>query len=90
LRIIVENIVLFLLPACLYVGYVLLVHKTGQTPRQVMDDAPLLMLFIAGIGLIGATLLVFGVRGAEDEGRAGQAYEPSVYKDGKLYPGRVK
>jgi hypothetical protein len=90
LRIIVENIILFLLPACLYVGYAVLVRQTGQSTRQVMDDAPLLMLFIAGIGLIAATLLVFGVRGAEDEGRAGQAYEPSVYKDGKLIPGKVR
>ncbi len=90
MRIIVENIILFLLPACLYVGYMVLVRRTGQSPRQVMDDAPLLMLFIAGIGLIAATLLIFGVRGAEDEGRAGQAYEPSVYKDGKLFPGKVK
>jgi drug/metabolite transporter (DMT)-like permease len=90
LRIIVENIILFLLPACLYVGYMVLVRRTGQSPRQVMDDAPLLMLFVAGIALIAAILLAFGVRGAEDEGRPGQAYEPTVYKDGKLTPGRMK
>jgi drug/metabolite transporter (DMT)-like permease len=90
LRIVVENIILFLLPAALYVGYMVLVRRAGQSPRQVMDDAPLLMLFIAGVGLIAATLLIFGVRGAEDEGRAGQAYEPSVYKDGKLTPSKVK
>ena len=90
MRIVFENIILFLLPACLYVGYMVLVRRTGQSTRQVMDDAPLLMLFIAGIGLIAATLLIFGVRGAEDEGRAGQAYEPSVYRDGKLIPGKVR
>jgi hypothetical protein len=90
LRIVIENIILFLLPACLYVGYRVLVGRSGQSTRQVMDDAPLLMLFIAGIGLIAATLLFFGVRGTADEGRAGQAYEPSVYKDGKLTPGKVR
>ncbi len=90
MRVVIENIILFLLPAILYLGYMVLIRRTGQSPRQIMDDAPLLMLFIGGIALIGATLLLFGVRGAEDEGRAGQAYEPSVYKDGKLIPGRVK
>lgn len=90
MRIVVENVILFLMPAAFYIGYRLLVQRSGQTPRQVMDEAPLVILFLAGIALIAATLVIFGVRGAEDEGRAGQAYEPSVYKDGKLIPGRVK
>lgn len=90
MRIILENLILFLLPALLYVGYVTIVRKTGQSPREVMDDAPIAALLGAGITLIAATLLVFGLRDAADEGRAGQAYEPSAYKDGKLIPGRVK
>ena len=65
LRIIIENIILFLLPALFYVGYEMLVRRTGQSPRQVMDEAPLVMLFVAGIALIGATLFIFGVRGEQ-------------------------
>ena len=90
LRIVIENVILFLIPAITYIAFVMLVRRTGQTPRQIMDEAPLLLLFLAGVAMIAAVLLIFGVRGAEDEGRAGQAYEPSVYKDGKLIPGKVK
>ena len=90
LRLVIENILLFLAPAAMYVAYDILVRRSGQTPRQVMDDAPLIALFLAGIALFGLTLLVFGARGTMEEGRAGQAYEPPVYKDGKITPGRVK
>lgn len=90
LRVVIENILLFLAPAAMYVAYVIIVRRSGQTPRQVMDDAPLIALFLAGVALIGLTLLIFGARGTLDEGRAGQAYEPPTYKDGKIVPGRVK
>lgn len=90
LRLVIENILLFLAPAAIYVAYVMLVRGSGQSPRQVMDDAPLIALFLAGVAMIGLTLLVFGARGTLDEGRAGQAYEPPTYKDGKITPGRVR
>ena len=89
-RVVIENILLFLAPAAIYVGYVVIVRRSGQTPKQVLDDAPLIALFLSGVTLIGLTLLVFGARGSLEEGRAGQAYEPPTYKDGKIVPGRIR
>jgi Family of unknown function (DUF6111) len=87
LRIVIENILLFLAPAALYLGYELLVRQTVATPRQVLDQAPLVMLFASGLGLIVLTLFFFS---AKTEGLPGQSYEPPSYKDGKIIPGRVK
>jgi hypothetical protein len=90
IRVVVENILLFLAPTAIYLGYVLLVKRTGQSPRQILDEGPLVWLSLAGVAMIAAVLLVFGVKGSQDEGEAGRAYVPPVYKDGKIVPGQVK
>ena len=41
IRIIVENVLLFLLPTAMYVGYVLLTRRT-TSGGGVINDAPLL------------------------------------------------
>ena len=89
-RLLIENVLLFLAPTALYVGYVMLVRRTGQPAATVLNEAPLVWLFVAGISVIVLTLLVFGGYGAREEGPAGSAYEPPQYKDGKIVPGRVK
>jgi hypothetical protein len=90
IRVVFENVLLFLMPTAIYIAYVMLVRRTGQSPKQVLDEGPLIWLSLAGIAMIAAVLLVFGVRGTLDEGEAGRAYEPPVYKDGQIIPGRVK
>lgn len=87
LRVVLENVMLFFLPAALYVAYVMLVRKAGTSTTQILNEAPLVLLTVAGIGVIGLTFLFFG---AKHEGSPGQAYEPPQYKDGKIVPGRVR
>ena len=49
-RVVLENVMLFLLPTLLYVGYVYLTREPGRGATRVMDEAPLIWLFIAGSG----------------------------------------
>lgn len=87
LRVVVENLLLFLLPAALYVAYIMLGRKTGASTTQILNEAPLVLLTVAGVGVILLTFLFFG---AKHEGSPGQAYEPPQYKDGQIVPGRVR
>ncbi len=87
LRVVFENVLLFLAPAALYIGYEFLIKNNSKHPRQILDEAPLIFLFLAGLAVVMVTLFIFS---SKEEGNAGQAYEPPTYKDGKIIPGRVK
>jgi hypothetical protein len=87
IRIVIENILLFLLPASLYVAYVLLTRR-GTKPGQVISDAPLLWLFIAGALLVSGTLIYFASTTAG--GRPDQRYTPPYIKDGQIEPGIIR
>ena len=87
IRIVIENVLLFLLPAALYIGYVILMKRGSPAAGAVLDDAPLIWLFIAGALLVILTLVVFG---STSGGRPGQGYEPPVLKDGRIEPGHIK
>jgi hypothetical protein len=89
IRVVIENILLFLLPTLIYSAYVYLKHR-GQGragPASYLDEAPLLWLFSAGAMLVVITLVAFG---SVSGGKPGQTYEPPVYRDGKIEPGRIK
>ena len=52
------NILLFLLPSGVYLLYVLVQRRmagTGETSTRVIDDAPLLWLFLAGVVTVAVT-----------------------------------
>lgn len=90
IRVFVENILLFLLPTLLYVGWVLLTREQptgGASTQRVLDDAPLLWLFAAGAVLVVVTLIAFG---STSGGKPGQHYIPPSYKDGHIEPGRIE
>jgi hypothetical protein len=87
IRIVIENILLFLLPTIIYVAYVYLTsddEKPGAA--RVLNDAPLFWLFIAGAALMLVTLVTFG---SMSGGKPGQTYTPPVLKDGRIEPGHV-
>lgn len=86
IRIIVENVLLFLLPTAMYVGYVLLTRRT--TSAGVINDAPLLWLFVTGAVLVAATLIYYGA--TSTGGRPDQTYTPPRMKDGRIEPGEIK
>jgi hypothetical protein len=104
LRLVVENILLFLLPTVLYVAYAMLRRhlddgsqqadqsntgpsNTGANVGNVLNDAPFIWLAIIGAGLVFAVLLLFG---SVSTSNPNGTYEPAVYKDGKIVPGRIK
>ena len=87
IRIFIENLLLFLAPTLIYLAYVLVRRYSGDSNEgQVWSDAPLLWLFAAGVLLMVSTLVIFG---STSGWQPGQAYQPPVYKDGKIEPGRV-
>ena len=87
IRVIIENIVLFFLPTAVYVTYVLLTRK-ADAKGGLMDDAPLVWLMFAGTAVVLVVLITFG---SSSGGKPGQVYTPpSLSKDGKVEPGKLK
>ena len=88
LRIVIENMLLFLLPTAIYIAYMLLKRRTeGASAATVLDDAPLIWLVAAGAALVIITLIVFG---SASGGKPGQTYQPPVFRDGRIEPGQIK
>jgi len=87
IRIVAENILLFLLPTIIYVAYVYMTREEKPGTARVLDDAPLIWLFIAGAGLVVVTLLTFG---SMSGGKPGQIYTPPILKDGHIEPGHLE
>ncbi|MBN9263738.1 MAG: hypothetical protein J0I57_14035 [Hyphomicrobium sp.] len=87
IRVVVENIVLFLLPTAIYVIYVLLTRKQHEK-AGVLDDAPFFWLMLAGTGLVFLVLVAFGTTSG---GKPGQVYvPPHLGTGGKIEPGELK
>jgi TRAP-type C4-dicarboxylate transport system permease small subunit len=86
IRIVIENLLLFLAPTLIYAGYVYVRRRGDGNGTPVLSDAPLIWLFLAGLLLMVSTLLIFGTTSGW---QPGQAYQPPVYKDGKIQPGHV-
>ncbi len=82
IRIVIENIVLFLLPTLLYVIYIAATRKDNS--KGVLDGAPLAWLLLTGSLLMVGVLALYG---SNTNGKPDQAYHPPVMKDGKIVPG---
>lgn len=87
IRVLIENLLLFLLPTALYVSFALLVRRSDTTAIGVINRAPILTLAVLGASLVAIVLSIFGNVGS---GKPGQAYEPAEFKDGKVIPGRMR
>jgi hypothetical protein len=106
LRLVVENVLLFLLPTVFFVYVLLRRHlddgsrhtnqpagtpgastAPGTPPDNVFSDAPFIWLALIGAGLVFAVLALFG---SVSTGNPNGTYEPAIYKDGKIVPGRIK
>ncbi len=84
IRIVIENLLLFLAPTFLYLGYIWLTRDQATTGHGMMDEAPFVWLAMAGAALVLATLVLFSnTKGGSPD----QGYEPPTVKDGKLIPG---
>jgi hypothetical protein len=87
MRIIAENILLFLAPTLLWFGYVLMTRDDGASGTVIFKEAPLLWLIPAGAALVFLTLIVFSSR---EGGEPGKPYDPPVLRDGKIEPGHTR
>lgn len=84
MRIIIENIILFLLPTLAYVGWRLIVRRPDERPSSVLADAPLMVLMATGTLIVLVVLIAFGnVSG----GKPGDVYVPPRLEGGKVIPG---
>ena len=86
IRIVAENILRFLLPTIVYIAYVYLTREEKPGAARVLDDAPLIWLFVAGAILVVITLATFG---SVTGGDPGGVYTPPSMKDGRIEPGHI-
>jgi uncharacterized sodium:solute symporter family permease YidK len=87
MRVLIESMMLFLLPAALYLSFAFLTRRDDTSTAAVLNRAPMVTLAFLGALLMGAVLAIFGNVGY---GKPGDAYEPAVFKDGKVIPGRMR
>jgi hypothetical protein len=87
LRIVAENVFLFLLPTIIYVAFVYMTREERPGAARVLDDAPIIWLFIAGVAIVLIVLTTFG---SLTGGKPGQVYVPPALKDGHIEPGHLE
>ena len=85
IRVVIENIVLFLLPTAVYALY--MAATRSDTNKGILDEAPQVWLMMTGTALV---LIVLAAFGSNTGGRPGQHYDPPTMKDGHIEPGRIK
>jgi hypothetical protein len=89
IRVVIENVLLFLLPSALYIAYMLLVRRGNATAGAVVSEAPLVWLFVAGAMLMAATMVYYAT--VTPSGLPGASYTPPrMGKDGRIEPGQLK
>lgn len=96
IRVVIENLLLFLTPAFLYFAYVMIAGwaepdqgggKQANAATDLFDGAPYVWLFFAGTALVLLILVAFG---SNSGGKPGQHYAPPSMKDGRIEPGRME
>ncbi len=85
LRIVLVNLLLFLLPFLLYAIYAWF-KRDGATGAAILDDAPIAWLLTAGAALVLGVIVYFI---SFEGGKPGQTYHPAVVRDGKIEPGHI-
>ena len=85
IRIVIQNLFLFLLPTLLYLMFMVVRQRREDSSfLRIVQSAPFLPLSVIGLVFMIVGLAVFG---SHDEAKPGQAYRPPVFKDGKVRPG---
>jgi len=78
---------LFILPLAIYAGYLNVIRYMRKTEGPTWSEVPLTRLFIAGLALMAAGMVVTAyVIGEDPDG----VYVPARMENGKLVPGDVK
>jgi hypothetical protein len=66
----------------------MLLTRRTTSAGAIVNDAPLLWLFVAGAVVVTATLVYYGT--STPGGRPDQTYTPPRMKDGRIEPGILK
>lgn len=86
LRVVLLNLLLFLLPLAIYVVIVMM-RRPGTSQDSLWRDAPLIALFSAGTILVVVVMVLFvSFSGAPKGG----VYKPAEIRDGQLIPGHIE
>ncbi len=90
IRLIVENILLFLAPTVLYVIFTMIRRGSARdnTVSSALNGAPLPVLFVVGFVLMVSVLALYADK--SEKGKPGQRYVPPTVVDGKLQPGHFE
>jgi hypothetical protein len=86
IRVILINLLLFLLPFIIYFAYVYLVRSASK-PNEPITLTPIIVLFAIGLMLVTGAVAYFI---QFETGQPGQRYIPPQVKDGVLQPGRLE
>jgi len=86
IRVVLIELLLFLLPFALYAGFVYL-RRTQEEDQGLWHDVPLFYLTMAGAALIAIGFISFATfTGAPTDAE----YVPAIIKDGKIVPGQMR
>lgn len=85
LRVILVNLMMFLLPFVFYIAIKFLT-RVDDGKASVLEGLPIMPLALLGTILVAVTLAVTATMSDKNQG----TYEPAVIIDGKVQPGRIK
>ncbi len=89
MRVVLENVLLFLLPTIIYCGIDYLRSEQQRPLGQILNEAPLVVLFVCGMALVGG-VRIYAAATSESGSPSQQYIPPHMGKDGKIEPGRMK
>lgn len=93
IRVVLENIAIFLIPTLVYAAYVLITsyprtEEAGDRAfARIANEAPLLWLFTAGAILVVLSLVAFQ---STEGGRPGMKYQAPKMENGHITPGHAE
>ena len=89
MRVVIENIFLFLLPTLVFCGAKVLRSEPRRPLGAILGEAPLVLLFVCGFVLVGGLRIVVAL--TSESGTPSQHYvPPRMGKDGQIEPGRME
>lgn len=86
IRVVLINLLLFLLPFIIYFAYVYLV-RDDRNRNEPFSATPLVVLFCIGLFLMMGAVVYFI---QFESGQPGQRYVPPTVENGVLKPGRLE
>jgi len=84
-RIIFELVGVFLLPFIAYAGFLIWQEKHPRAAKAIFRNRALVIQSFIGLMIVATLIITLGL--LEERNRGG--YQPAIFKDGQLQPGRI-